>query len=309
MRMAFSAVLVVMSVMATPSFGDEIGDESKTQTRNPHQELREAVWKIRSNYTPEGYLSIAHDLAELSRRPRLGLILQNSSTATGKAPVRGAVVMAVTPGSPADEAGLLPGDVITGWNGQTLGVDSDDPGDAGFAAGRDLVERSRSLEDGESVTLQYLRNGVEHDVTLVAREVDFSPQFVQEWVKPFTIKPREGWPLMVSPSGSWTFFNAWSDMELVALNPELGAYFGADSGVLVVRGPSEDESLGLESGDVILRIGDREVKSPEHAMRILRSYEPEEHLTIDIIRHNQPQTLTGTIPRVSKGFVFGDPRE
>lgn len=132
----------------------------------------------------------------------------------------------------------------------------------------------------------------------------FSPSLEGSAGRP--MRPRKGWPLAASSSGPWSILREWSDMELVALNPELGAYFGTDTGVLVVRGPLEDESLGLESGDVILRIGDREVKSPEHAMRILRSYEREEDLTIDIVRHKKSQTLTGTIPRLSGGFVYGD---
>jgi S1-C subfamily serine protease len=93
-------------------------------------------------------------------------------------------------------------------------------------------------------------------------------------------------------------------MELVEINPELGEYFGSDSGVLVVRGPERDEILGLMSGDVILRIGEREVKNPEHVMRILRSYEPDEELSVDIIRHGRSQTLTGKVPETSFRFDY-----
>jgi S1-C subfamily serine protease len=93
-------------------------------------------------------------------------------------------------------------------------------------------------------------------------------------------------------------------MELVTLNPELGEYFGAERGVLVVRGPAENDILGLKSGDVILGIGGREVRSPEHAMRILRSFEPEEKLTVQIIRHRQSQTLTGKVPESPVDFNF-----
>ena len=34
-------------------------------------------------------------------------------------------------------------------------------------------------------------------------------------------------------------------------------------------------------------------------MRILRSYNPDEELTIDIIRHGRSETLTGTVPETS----------
>jgi membrane-associated protease RseP (regulator of RpoE activity) len=294
------AVFVVTFALAIPSFGQEVDDEKASQTRSPHQELRDAVSRIRSHYIPGGHVSVGRDLAELSRRPRLGIILQGSSIEPSKGSAPGAVVLAISPGSPADEAGLQPGDVITGWNGQPLGDGASGVDEKADRASRDLVNRSKTLEDGESVTLQYLRDGVEHEATLVAREIDFSPWTVQGFVKPFSVESRGDWPLVAPAYRSWSLLNHWSDMELVALNPELGAYFGSDTGVLVVRGPSDDESLGLESGDVILRIGDREVKSPEHAMRILRSYEPEENLTIDIIRHQQSQTLTGTIPQASR---------
>jgi S1-C subfamily serine protease len=93
-------------------------------------------------------------------------------------------------------------------------------------------------------------------------------------------------------------------MELVALNPDLGEYFGADHGVLVVRAPKEDDTLGLQSGDVILGIGDRDIKSPEHAMRILRSYEPEEELLLHIIRRGRSETLTVTVPESTLNFDY-----
>jgi membrane-associated protease RseP (regulator of RpoE activity) len=300
------AVFVVTFALAIPAFGQEVDDEKTGQNRDPHQELRDAVSRIRSHYAPEGYLSVGRDLADLSRRPRLGIILRSSSIEPSKGSSPGAVVLAISPGSPADEAGLQPGDVITGWNGQALGDGASGADDRADSASRDLVARSKSLEDGERVTLQYLRNGVEHEATVVARAVDFGPWTVQEYVKPFNIDSRGDWKLMAPAFRSWSLLNQWSNMELVALNPKLGAYFGSDTGVLVVRGPDDDESLGLESGDVILRIGGREVKSPEHAMRILRSYEPEENLTIDIIRHHKSQTLTGTIPRSSGEFLSKD---
>ncbi len=304
MKMTMIAGMLVTAVFATPAVADEIDKEKTSQVRNPHHELRDAVSKIRSYYLPVEDLPIGRDLAELSRRPRLGIVLQGRAIAPRETPEHGAVVWAITPGSPADEAGLKSGDVITGWNGEVLGGSATSSDDIGDRASRDLLARSRKLEEGESVTLQFLRDGVEHEATLVAREVDFSPRFIQEYVKPFDFRQREGWPLSASAYESWALLKPWSDMELVALNPELGAYFGANEGVLVVRGPTDDESLGLESGDVILRIGDREVKSPEHAMRILRSYEPDEILAIDIIRHKSSQTLTGTVPRSSRDFFF-----
>jgi len=303
MKKVMMAVLVATFAVAMPSMADETSDQANSvQAPNPHSDLREAVSKIRSFYSPGENVYIGRDLETLSRRPRLGIILQGVLATGRDGDEVGATILAVTPGSPADEAGLQPGDVITRWNDQPLADGAESSDDAAVRSSRELLERSRELEDGETVVLGYLRDGSEHEVTLVAREIEFSPRFVQDFVKPFGAKPRSDWSLVDVASGSWFVPRGWSDMELVALNPELGAYFGADAGVLVVRGPKEDESLGIESGDVILRIGNREVKSPEHAMRILRSYEPEEGLTIDIIRHGRSQTLTGTVPSSSHEF-------
>ena len=96
----------------------------------------------------------------------------------------------------------------------------------------------------------------------------------------------------------------WGDMELVSLTPDLGGYFGADQGLLVVRAPTEP-GLGLRDGDVILSIDGRTPGDPTHAMRILRSYEPEEELTLFIIRRGRSETLTGTVPKSPINFDYG----
>jgi S1-C subfamily serine protease len=243
-----------------------------------------------------------------SNRPGLGIILPAGSYFPRGGTETGAEIMAVTPGSPADEAGLQPGDVVIAWNGEMLSEAGEESYWNGGKASRELIARSRKLDDGDSVTLRILRDEEDFEVTLVARKVDFMSSLAPELAARF----REGAdfefhaaPVLAGKAGkAWFIPRGWLDMELVEINPELGSYFGSDTGVLVVRGPEDDETLGLASGDVILRIGDREVKNPEHAMRILRSYEPEEELSIDIIRHGRSETLTGTVPETSFGFDY-----
>ena len=89
-------------------------------------------------------------------------------------------------------------------------------------------------------------------------------------------------------------------MQLVTLTPALGKYFGTDKGLLVVRGP-ESAALGLRDGDVILDIGGREPTTPEHAMRILGSFEAGEPLKITIMREQRRQTLDVKIPADRSG--------
>ena len=167
------------------------------------------------------------------------------------------------------------------------------------------MELSRDLEDGDQIVLESLRDGSSHRAELVAREIEFDPVIVGRLNKEdFGDVSKYAFSQPFLNTGMWHLPRGWLDMELVALNPGLGEYFGADNGVLVVRAPKEDDTLGLQSGDVILRIGEREVKSPEHAMRILRSYEPEEELTLHIIRRGRSEALTGTVPESPLNFDF-----
>jgi hypothetical protein len=89
--------------------------------------------------------------------------------------------------------------------------------------------------------------------------------------------------------------DGWCNISLVTLNPDLGEYFGAREGILVVKAPA-DSSLPLKAGDVILSIGGRKPTGTSHAMRILRSYEAGEAVTIDILRKQKRMTLSWKVP-------------
>jgi S1-C subfamily serine protease len=305
MRTNLMLTLCVLMVGTVPIAAEEIaGEKNASEASNPHLDLRDAVAKIRSHYAPEYNALVDYRLAGRGRHLRLGIILGGVWAPDERAQA-GAVIMAVTPGSPAVEAGLKAGDVIISFNGEPL---VDGPGSdplTSVRAARKLAELSKGLEDGETVILEYLRDGSAHRVELTAREIELDPVIIGRLDKDdladitsFTV------PQTFPGAAIWHLPRGWLDMELVALNPELGEYFGADHGVLVVRAPKEDDTLGLQSGDVILRIGDREVKSPEHAMRILRSYEPEEELLLHIIRRGRSETLTATVPESPLNFDY-----
>jgi len=66
-------------------------------------------------------------------------------------------------------------------------------------------------------------------------------------------------------------------------------------GLLVVKAPA-DSSLPLKSGDVILSIGGRKPTTVEHAMRILRSYDAGETVSIEIMRKQKRMTLAWKVP-------------
>ena len=306
MKSTFLLMVCIFLAAAAPVAADVTDDKAKSgEAKTPHHELRDAVAKIRSHYSPGYNVYVDYRLAGAGRHMRLGLILGPAGWKQADQHEAGALVMAVTPGSPAEEAGVMAGDVVTGFNGDSLVDDDLDPRVASRRATRSLIERSRDLEDGERVVLEIARDGSAKSIVLVAREFEIDPVIVGQLED---LKLPDGshmaWAFPKLGARSWFFPRAWLEMELVALNPELGEYFGADRGVLVVKGPAGDDSLGLKSGDVIVRIGDREVRSPEHAMRILRSYEPEEELVLQIVRHKRSQTLTGTVPKSPVHFDY-----
>ena len=84
-------------------------------------------------------------------------------------------------------------------------------------------------------------------------------------------------------------------MELTALTPQLGRYFGTDHGVLVVRAPTHGV-LKLQDGDVILSIGGRTPATSSQAIRILTSYDPGEKISLVILREHHRINITATLP-------------
>lgn len=77
--------------------------------------------------------------------------------------------------------------------------------------------------------------------------------------------------------------NCVDGVEFVELNPGLGEYFGTDQGVLVAN-VAEASTLGLRAGDVLQAVDGREVQSPEHARRILASYDSDEEIRLRVVR-------------------------
>ena len=294
--------VVVVCASALTAAGGGPDKEREDRVEEAHRALEEAVELVRATHSPEGNVWFSNGRSNLVRssRPRIGVVVRTS--AFENEPM-GAVIDAVTPGGPADEAGLRAGDVITHFDGQAL-VEGD-AGEASRAlAGRKLVELSRGFADGQTVTIDFLRDGRAMSAVLTVREMNGGPWMLEslpryrEFVTGADLHSPGATPVR------WSVPSAWLDMELVALNPALGEYFNADRGVLVVRAP-EDDSLGLEAGDVILAIGGREVRDPSHAMRILRLYEPDEELRLNVVRHGRSQALVGTVPQPSVELFGG----
>ncbi len=216
------------------------------------------------------------------RRAMLGVNLGGAEPNGGGVRIEG-----VSPGGPAAEAGVKPGDVIVAIQAKPV------------ATGRELVRAMESIEPGEKVALRVRREGKPVEMTVEARPLDRaffigSPgaPFVRALPAVPALPALEAMPF--EHGGHW-LLGSWGDAEFVTLTPGLGRYFGADKGVLVARAP-EDAALGLKDGDVILAIDGREPKTGSHAMRILRSYQGGESVELSILRDRRAQTLSAKIP-------------
>jgi len=246
-------------------------------------------------------------------RGRIGVVVKTDADATNDKV--GARIEAVTPGGPADDAGLKAGDIITRFNGTALGgVAAEEEDESG--PGMKLIELARALDPGDTVQVEYRRGTTNSKASVVAEELGMSgdmrievPNMPEMGEMPEMSLPKVwGGPGTGPGAFAWTIGDAWGGIELVSLNPDLGEYFGTREGVLVVRA-SEDSTLPLKGGDVIVAIGGRKPTSPMHAMRILRSYDEGETVSIDVLRKQKRSTLTWKVPEErERHFNFTTPR-
>jgi hypothetical protein len=234
-------------------------------------------------------------------RGRIGVVVKTAPDAADDK--LGARIEAVTPGGPADKAGLKAGDIITRFKGTALGgVASESDEDSG--PGMKLITLARELDPGDTVQVEYRRGTATSKATIVAEDLGGGGNVRVEMPEMGEMDHMwEGFPKMQMAPGAfaWTMGDAWGGIELVNLNADLGEYFGVREGVLVVRA-SEDSTLPLKGGDVILAIGGRKPTSPMHAMRILRSYESGETVSIDVQRKQRRTTLSWKVPEAEERF-------
>lgn len=179
-----------------------------------------------------------------TRRGWLGVRIQDVTpdmvgAIDGLDSARGAMITDVPPG-PAEDAGLLAGDVILSYDGTPV-PDT-----------RDLVRMVGNSGVGQDVPLQILRDGTEMPVTvkLGRRETDEATAFPASDSAPTPEEPTEMLGLTLSP-----------------ITPELSEQYDlrTENG-LVIKGIAPDSDAatkGLVEGDVITDAGQQAVTSVE----------------------------------------------
>lgn len=222
-------------------------------------------------------------------RPVLGVNIDSGGSSDE--PVAGVQITSVSPGGAAAEAGLRGGDTMTAINGEPLSADS------GKAANARLVEFMKGVEEGDELDVEYLRNGRSATVTVAPRSAArvFTFRSGPPAMGVPDVMPAPTAPMALGVAG-WSSGNGFGSLEMVSLTEELGRYFGAEEGMLVVRAPKDRDTYKLRDGDVILDIDGREPRSVSHAARILYSYQAGEVVEIRILRDQRRQTVEVEIP-------------
>jgi C-terminal processing protease CtpA/Prc len=205
----------------------------------------------------------------------------------------------VSPGGPAEQAGVRAGDVIVMVNGK----------DVKKQKTREVLQELRAVNVKKPVKLRVLRDGkpMDFDVTprIVSAQVLVPPSAPIPPVPPMpnmeSFKQFERFGFNYNFGGR----NELSGLEVTALTPQLGRYFGTDKGMLVLRAP-KGELIKLQEGDVIVSIDGRVPTSGSHISRILSSYQPGEKLTLRILRDRKEQDLTVTLPEDARRAAARD---
>ena len=236
-----------------------------------------------------------------ANRGKIGITVSTRPEATDSI---GALVDAVSPGSPAFKAGIQSGDIITRFNGRSLPVMTRET--RKISPGLALLEVAVSLTAGDTARLEYRRGTSRRMANVVLAPVsDYDPG--RFGPVPFGNEPPmidRNWDQVLQPSiemfgpgDERQFFMPFkmvSDLELAPMNPGLGQYFGVTTGVLVINVPDRS-TLNLKSGDVVTYIDGRPVSNPNAFFRALFSYEPGEQFRLQIVRMKRREAVTGSL--------------
>jgi serine protease Do len=205
---------------------------------------------------------------------------------------QGAFVSAVTPGSPAEKAGLKEADIIVSMNGKPL------------ATGDDLVNTVSEAPLNSQATLGVLRDGKKLDlrVTIADRTEVYAGD-------PRIAGRRPEQPSQADSVGMRFGFS----VQGLSASDRSGAGIEGKTGVAItaVDPASFADDIGLQPGDILTEINRQPVTSPEDIRRIQSTLKPGDSAAFRVLRptgqaargnRQQPQQqwaavyLAGTLP-------------
>ncbi len=304
-RLLIAALLLGTSHLAVASDPPDDAAAAESLARS-QAELRSAQDELNalSQRITDLSMRIAKDDIEaaLARpafdRPVIGLVLRPDPTA-------GASIAGVTPKSSAERAGLRNGDQLLSVDGAAIGVGS--PQQRLDRA----LERLGQLEDGQTLRLDYLRGKQRASAEVTAerlpglawwRENGADADAIRRKLEPlialrqtFDIERLSALSPCLGGSGDCAELRLadalrWRALRLATVDAQLGRYFSTKRGVLVIS--NEQSALkGLESGDVLLNIGDSEINEPADVLRAVRESAVGQAVPVIIMREGKSRQL------------------
>ena len=293
---------------AQSTSADAADQQRMAQLQTRMNDLARQMAALSTKLGDEANASALHYLAD-SKRGMFGM----AAVGTGN----GLRVDAVTPGGPAERAGIKAGDTITRIDGKPVG-----------AHGESALWHAQA---GKPIALAVDRGGKLHELRVtperlqasdwqaIARQAQLaadqataqvrSPEFqrniqrsIDEAMKSAAVAmksasvAREAAIKAGEHANRWVIrMSPWFGLNLAPLNPDLGSYFGTDRGALVLS-RDDQQFPGLQPGDVITAVGGQSVARPEDATRALRDASKDKSIAVALRRHGKPVTLTMKVP-------------
>ncbi|RKP52051.1 DegQ family serine endoprotease [Trinickia fusca] len=201
----------------------------------------------------------------------IGQVTKDVSDSLGLPRAEGALVSSVEPGGPADKAGVQPGDIILKFNGMPVETDTDLPRMVG------------DTKPGTKATVTVWRKGQARDlpITIADTPTDKTAKVSEQDAQ--AAKPGRSNPLGVTVSDL-------SSDQMKTLKLRNGVQVEA------VEGPAEH--VGLQKGDIILRIGDTDVSSAKQFEQVTAHLDPQKMVAV-LVRRGENTQFVPMRPRAA----------
>jgi len=210
-----------------------------------------------------------------------------------KPDLRGVLISEVIDESPADEYGLMDGDIIIDIGGEEI------------ATVKGAVAAIKAYAPGEEVKIVVLRDGDMKKVVAVTLGERGDDEKVLEKFH-FESLPDITRHFRGFHEGFLGESQGFLGVRIENISTsDLGAYFGVDrrEGVLVVEvvDDSPAEEAGVLAGDVILKVEGKEITSADKLVKYIRKYEPGDEVDLTIKRKRRTKTIEVELGKTKTG--------